>query len=108
MKYIFVTTQFEGYHSYPGAPEDVSFLRNEHRHIFKIKVWFSIVGDNRELEFFQVKRKIENCLDTSNLNNMSCEMISNNLYSQLSDFYPGREIRIEISEDGENGSYIEY
>ena len=38
----------------------------------------------------------------------SCEMISNDLYLEISKKYPNRKIKIEISEDGECGSYIEY
>lgn len=35
-------------------------------------------------------------------------MISDDLYSKISEKYPNREVWIEVSEDGENGSYTEY
>jgi len=38
----------------------------------------------------------------------SCEMISDDLYTQIAQKYPNRDVHIEVSEDGENGSYAEY
>ena len=35
-------------------------------------------------------------------------MISNILYSEIKRIYPKRKIKIEISEDGENGAEFEY
>ena len=38
----------------------------------------------------------------------SCEMIADDLYTQIADRYPGRAVVIEVSEDGENGCSISY
>ena len=35
-------------------------------------------------------------------------MMSDDLYDIISNKYPDREIWIEVSEDGENGSFIKY
>jgi hypothetical protein len=35
-------------------------------------------------------------------------MMSDDLYTQISQKYPGREVWIEVSEDSENGSFIKY
>jgi len=35
---IFVTFSFEGEHCYPDAPDEVSYLRNVHRHLFNVRV----------------------------------------------------------------------
>jgi hypothetical protein len=35
-------------------------------------------------------------------------MMSDELHDVISDKYPDREIWIEVSEDGENGSFIKY
>jgi hypothetical protein len=35
-------------------------------------------------------------------------MMSDDLFDQIVTKYPGRDIKIEISEDGENGALIEY
>jgi hypothetical protein len=64
------------------------------------------------VEFIQFKRWLEKLYsgDQSvlSLDYKSCEMMSDDLYGMISQKYPGREIWIEISEDGENGSFIKY
>jgi hypothetical protein len=50
--YIKVRTEFEGYHFYPGAGSidpRISFLENEHRHMFKVEVKISVTHLDREL-----------------------------------------------------------
>jgi hypothetical protein len=119
-KFIFVTFQKEGIHKYPAAltdpalatgdEYDVSFLGYPHRHIFHFKVWISVTHDNRDIEFIQFKRWLENLYKegTLQLDYKSCEMMSQDLYDSISNKYPDREVWIEVSEDGENGSFIKY
>lgn len=119
-KMIWVTFRKEGIHKYPFADKDpklatgdeydVSFLAVPHRHIFHFKVWISVTHNDRDIEFIQFKRWLENLYNnkTLQLNNKSCEMMSDDLYSKILEKYPSREIWIEISEDGENGSFIKY
>jgi len=109
MNYIWITTSFEGTHRYLDAPVEVSFLRYTHRHIFHVKVWIEVFHNDRDIEFILFKRFInEFCQDASNQNNKSCEMISDDIYSHIIQEYEGRKIKIEVSEDKENGSYKEY
>jgi hypothetical protein len=35
-------------------------------------------------------------------------MIADDLYTQIAAKYPNRDVWIEVSEDGENGCYVEY
>jgi hypothetical protein len=119
-KMIWVTFNKEGMHKYPAAltdptlatgdEYDVSFLGYPHRHIFHFKVWISVTHDDRDIEFIQFKRWLENLYKegTLQLDYKSCEMMSGDLYDSISNKYPGREIWIEVSEDGENGSFIKY
>jgi hypothetical protein len=119
-KFIFVTFQKEGMHKYPAAltdpnlatgdEYDVSFLGYPHRHIFHFKVWLGITHNNRDVEFIQFKRWLLNLYKdaTLSLDFKSCEMMSDDLYTQISQKYPDREVWIEVSEDGENGSFIKY
>lgn len=119
-KLIWVTFRKEGIHRYPFADKDpklatgdeydVSFLAVPHRHIFHFKVWISVTHNDRDIEFIQFKRWLENLYNnkTLQLNNKSCEMMSDDLYAQILQKYPNREVWIEISEDGENGSFIKY
>jgi hypothetical protein len=119
-KMIWVTFRKEGIHKYPAAATDptlatgdeydVSFLANEHRHIFHFRVWLGVTHNDRDVEFIQFKRWLENLYkdSTLSLDFKSCEMVSDDLYAQISQRYPSREIWIEVSEDGENGSFIKY
>jgi hypothetical protein len=119
-KMIWVTFQKEGIHKYPAAltdqalatgdEYDVSFLGYPHRHIFHFKIWISVVHDDRDIEFIQFKRWLENLYAQSilQLDYKSCEMMNNDLYDTISKKYPNRDIWIEVSEDGENGSFTKY
>ena len=104
--YVWITTQKEMFHAYPMAPKGVEFLKSLHRHIFKFKVYIEVEHNDRDIEFILFKRFINgiiNKMDTD-LEIKSCEMISEYLYGYISTKYPKRDIKIEVSEDGENGS----
>jgi hypothetical protein len=117
---IWVTFQKEGIHCYPAAATDptlatgdeydVSFLASPHRHIFHFQVWIDVTHNDRDIEFIQFKRWLENLYrdDTLQLDHKSCEMISDDLYLQIAQKYPDRGIWIEVAEDGENGALIKY
>ena len=119
-KMIWVTFRKEGIHKYPAAltdpnlatgdEYDVSFLGYPHRHIFHFKVWIGVTHDDRDIEFIQFKRWLEKLYadGTVQLDYKSCEMMSGDLYDAISNKYPNREVWIEVSEDGENGSFIKY
>jgi hypothetical protein len=119
-KMIWVTFRKEGIHKYPAAltdpalatgdEYDVSFLGYPHRHTFHFKVWISVTHDDRDIEFIQFKRWLEKLYaeGTLQLDYKSCEMMSGDLFDTISNKYPGREVWIEVSEDGENGSFIKY
>ena len=119
-KMIWVTFRKEGVHLYPAAATDpklktgdeydVSFLGYPHRHIFHFKVYIQVFHDDRDIEFIQFKRWLENLYNqgTLELNHKSCEMIAEDLYAQISAKHPGREVWIDVSEDGENGTHIRF
>ena len=119
-KQIWVTFQREGIHRYPAAATDpklatgdeydVSFLASPHRHIFHFRVWIDVVHDDRDIEFIQFKRWLENLYKegTLALDYKSCEMMATDLYMHIAAKYPGRETWIEVSEDGENGAFIKF
>ena len=119
-KMIWVTFQKEGIHKYPAAltdpnlatgdEYDVSFLGYPHRHMFHFKVAIEVFHDDRDIEFIQFKRWLENLYKGAilALDFKSCEMIAEDLYSQINARHPGRAVTIEVSEDGENGCYIQF
>jgi hypothetical protein len=117
---IWVTFQKEGIHCYPAAATDaalatgdeydVSFLASPHRHIFHFRVWIDVFHNDRDIEFIQFKRWLENLYKdgTLALDYKSCEMIADDLYITIAARYPNRVVWIEVSEDGENGCLIKY
>jgi hypothetical protein len=117
---IWVTFQREGIHKYPGADTDpklatgdeydVSFLGYPHRHIFHFKVAIQVFHNDRDIEFIQFKRWLENSFrdGVMQLDHKSCEMVSDELYMYIANRYPDRDIEITVSEDGENGATIYY
>lgn len=117
---IWITFRREGVHCYPAASTDptlatgdeydVSFLGSPHRHIFHFRVWIDVFHNDRDIEFIQFKRWLDNLYrdSTLQLDYKSCEMIADDLYLQIAGRYPGRAVWIEVAEDGENGALIKY
>lgn len=128
---IWVTFQKEGIHKYPAALDDpklatgdwddVSFLGYPHRHMFHFRVSIEVFHDDREIEFIQFSRWLQRLYDLAGnetdgeaghsvlaLDYKSCEMIADDLYKEINNRYPGREIHIEVSEDNENGCIVRY
>jgi len=114
--YIKVCTDFRGFHQWLGAPDEVAFLRDLHRHTFYVEVAIPVQHHDRDLEFFLVQRQIDTILaglyrvqgttgnvEGYNLGERSCEMIATELGNQLFDDYPQvNELTISVSEDNEN------
>lgn len=114
-KSIFITTQKEGFHCWPDAPEEVAFLRNLHRHMFGVKVSIQVKHNDRELEFILVKRFVNECLDeifAKAKEAISCEDIATKLYWKVMEKYSlhdpceERLIIVQVNEDGENGAFV--
>lgn len=110
---IVIKTQFQGLHQWNDAPEKVAFLRCLHRHIFKVSVEFSVDHDDRDLEYFVCKEKIDQFLNTfyneyhqemkslKYLGSRSCEMIC----KDISTFCEGeikKPVSVQVQEDDEN------
>lgn len=116
---VWVKFEKEGMHRYPAAADDpklatgdeydVSFLAHPHRHIFKFRVWIEVFHDDRDIEFIQFKRWMNKLYEGElDVDFKSCEMLSDDLYVTIQDRYPGRDVWIEVSEDGENGAITQY
>jgi hypothetical protein len=119
-KWIWVKFTKEGIHKYPRAAEDpnlatgdefdVSFLAYPHRHIFYFQASIEVTHNDRDIEFIQFKRWIESLYSTNTLqlDYKSCEMIAEDLYQQINAKFPGRSVKIDVSEDNENGAHLEF
>lgn len=109
-KKIFVTTEFVGLHHWPEAPKEVEFLRNIHRHRFKVRAEIESFHNDRELEFFMVQSFINSVIEKSvkrMKKRRSCEDMAELILKKLQEKYGDhREYSVEVNEDGENGAIL--
>lgn len=105
--WIKVKWQFVGFHKYENAPNEVSFLKTKHRHLFKCSAQISVNHDDRELEFFIVQNYLKSVY-ADNLCVGSCEMVAKQIIESLKFMYgENRSYKVEVSEDGENSAIVE-
>jgi len=107
---IVARTSFEGIHRWAQCPiEEVSYLRNYHRHIFNVIAKAYASHDDRDIEFVELSHKIRQYLTEKYYDNhykclflddKSCEMIANDLC------YEFKLYECEVNEDGEGGSIV--
>lgn len=110
LRMIWVTFQRAGFHRWPDASGDRAYLSATHRHLFKFRVWIQVWHGDREVEFHTFLEWLEGLYQSSilQLDGKSCETISDELYENIAANYPDRDVWIEVSEDGECGSYSQY
>ena len=98
MKLIGIRTQFVGFHRWKNAPDSVAFLRDWHRHIFNVKVEFTVDHADRDREFFLTKDKVNEYISRyeGKKFEFSCEQIAQDIAVDL-----GANMA-EVDEDGEN------
>ena len=107
LKAIIVKTDFEAFHYWEDAPDEVGFLRNAHRHVFKVNVQIEVKESDRELEFFMVKAELDKYIEDKfkgKTFSLSCEMIAEDIVRFLRSKYKfNKAYSAEVYEDGENG-----
>lgn len=101
----------EGIHNWANCPiEEVSYLRDLHRHQFHIIAHRYVYHDDRDIEFIEFQHKIRAYLTNKYwsdkykcclFGSMSCEMIGSELLEKFGLF------KCEVSEDGECGAIVE-
>jgi len=106
MLYAKITTQFEGIHYWKNAKGAEDFLKYPHRHIFYVTVYIEQFHNDRDVEFIAFKRWI-NKITSKKIDYKSCEMIAEDLAKKIKKKYGNRKLKIEVSEDNENGCVLE-
>jgi len=106
---IWVKTSFTGFHCWPEAQEDIAYLRDLHRHNFGVRVEFDVTHSDREVEFHQLLKQLnEEILPKVKFRleaepRMSCEdmalLIASNLPSK-------NMISVSVDEDNECGAIV--
>lgn len=103
---VWTTWSFVGYHKWENAPKEVDFLKNLHRHLFKVKVFVEVSHNDRDVEFFILQKKLKAiCLDFDKKMMGSCEMIAEDIKKTLIKEYL-KNVQVEVSEDGESGAIV--
>ena len=111
MSFITVTIEVPGMHRYPESTR--VYLRDFHRHDFRISVMICVSDQNRQFEFYDVQDAMVMALDklfarvdatTYNFGNRSCEHIANELILLLSVDFPVHTVNVH--EDEYNGAMV--
>ena len=106
---VYFREEVEGFHRWPDAPDEVAFLRNEHRHIFGVRVDVRVSHDDRDVEFIIGRRALGLYLSQIPPSGTeSCEMIARRVRNYFAEVHGWTVVRVEVDEDGENGAYIEW
>lgn len=109
---IMVSVTVPGSHRYPESTR--AYLREYHRHDFKITVNIGVVDQNRQYEFYDVQEGIIEVLNalfvkfdksTYNFGTRSCEHIANELFLALSEKYSVVH-SVSVFEDENNGATV--
>lgn len=110
-----ITTRFEALHMWPESPREVYFLKFPHRHMFHVTVWVEQFHEERDVEYILFKRwldgKILNLIaDPAAVMTWSCETWARNIMLSIegrAETGVNRRIKVEVTEDGENGALVE-
>jgi len=120
---VIIDFDVEGFHEWIDVPANkrYSFLRNSHRHMFRIRAGIRVEDLNREVEIFDEQWKVIEWLRVrfapmsafeSNkypegvifFGTRSCEMIAQEI---LENFEVSGYLWVEVLEDGRGGAKVE-
>ena len=111
-----------GQHRWPEAPDEVTFLRSTHRHVFKVEATFVVDHADRHLEFFTTQRALDahltrgyqsgDLLQMLDFGARSCEMIAAEVFGHFAiestdPLRAHRPVKVQVWEDGENCGTVE-
>lgn len=105
---IEIRWHFEGIHCWPSAPDEVKFLRDPHRHLFYCRARMNVMHEDRELEFFMMKHRLEAFTKSwgKDLGARSCEKMAMDIMNWVACEWKRSEIEVEVNEDNENGAIV--
>ena len=102
---VVVRTRFSAIHHWPECPiEEVSYLRESHRHEFHVEMKFNVRHSDRDIEFIVMKNRVDEYLqehfEARHIGRVSCEDIAGILLSKF------KAASVAVFEDGENGAIV--
>jgi hypothetical protein len=103
-----VKFEIDNVHMWKDAPDQVDFLRNVHRHLFKCCVYIEQKHTERDIEYLQFKWRLQRNISVFDISiDDSCETIALKIKAYVEKLHPGRAVKVEVLEDGENGAVVE-
>jgi len=104
-----VSHQFPALHCWPDAPDGPhEHLRNPHRHLFHVRIWIEQFHDERDVEYLEFKDWLSSVCTDRDMGRRSCERMAMDLRDLTrARWGEKRRVRVEVTEDGENGALIE-
>jgi len=109
-EYIWASVKFQRpmLHCWPDAPPRVSYLANDHRHLFHFEVDVQQFGDDRDIEYLMFSEDVQLWFDSKIWDRRtSCEMFAIAIKRYVESTYPDRRVRVRVFEDGENGCALD-
>lgn len=104
---VWCKSEFIGFHCWPDAPDDVSYLRYAHRHLFKVFTEVYVQHGDRFVEFHTLKKHVTEVVShfPQILGSTSCEAMALKIGEALS-LMEYKVKQVTVSEDGECGGTI--
>ena len=101
---IIVKFDIEGFHKWPGPPDEYKRLGSEHGHVFHFEVHIPVTK-SRQLEFLSVRRILMRIVkssygaEPSDFRGMSCEQLAESLWRSVENQYGVAPTRVAVYED---------
>lgn len=95
-----------GFHCWPGASGERSYLADRHRHLFLVEVELQVFHEEREVEFHDLLDFCKNVFPGGEMGAKSCETMATELYKEVAGQYPDRRLVVSVFEDGEVGAKV--
>ena len=117
--FVKVTVREWGFHRWPDAPQHRAYLRDLHRHEFKITVAMEVTRADRDVEFHDLLGAVKYIIgkewptltfsgDTAkNFADASCETIGLCIGEQVQRYYGPRAVTVEVMEDESVGGVVQ-
>lgn len=102
---IVVRFQVAGFHQWPDAPDNRSYLRDKHRHLFHVEASMPVSHNEREVEFHDFLDFCRRRFPGGDLGARSCESMAEALAITIKNRYQ-RSARVAVFEDGEVGAVV--
>ena len=115
MTRIEVSEMFLGMHYWWNAPDEVSFLRNDHVHDFRATVSCSVDHNDRDLEFYIIRKDLRSILKSSLemangiylLKEKSCEDVARIVLDAFTKMYgKGRDWKVTVAENPQQSATV--